>query len=84
LQRITGQGFSRIVVQPHLLFEGELVTSVKARIAEMAVTAQTQWLVTAVLADPPGKSGPATASLAAAAFDQFVRSIRVVASARDD
>jgi sirohydrochlorin cobaltochelatase len=68
LQRLADQGFRRIVVQPHLLFEGELIASIRSRAATLALGySNLDVVVTAELADPPDEPKHATNWLAAAA-----------------
>lgn len=83
LQRVATLPFQRIVVQPHLLFEGDLMTSIRAQVVAVAGQApRQQWITTAALADPPGQPQMATNRLAEAALDRFVTSIRVVGRGR--
>lgn len=52
LQRLAATGFKRIVVQPHLLFAGELIDVVRQRVEEVARhSGQTRWLVVPPLAE---------------------------------
>jgi sirohydrochlorin cobaltochelatase len=52
LPRIAGRGFRRVIVQPHLLFEGELASSLSRQVAAIAAEYRSQeWLVTPTLAD---------------------------------
>lgn len=52
LQRLVAEGFSRIVVQPHLLLAGELMEGVTQRVASLAEQhPQVEWVVTPPLAE---------------------------------
>ena len=56
LQVIAQQGHRQVIVQPHLLFDGELVASIAAQVtATAAAWPKTQWLIVPPLADPPDK-----------------------------
>jgi sirohydrochlorin cobaltochelatase len=79
LQRIAATPFERVVVQPHLLFEGDLADSVGRQVAKWAgQQPERQWLTTAVLADPVGKPKQGAYLLAEAAYERFGAGIRVV------
>jgi len=57
--------FRRVIVQPHFLFEGELVERIGGQIARAAADQpQIEWIVTQPLADPVGKPGLASELLA--------------------
>ena len=61
-QILVGDGlpqFQRIIIQPHLLFHGELVERLRRQVGEIAAERPTQeWIVTGVLADAfPGSGG---------------------------
>jgi sirohydrochlorin ferrochelatase len=53
LKRVAAAGWRRVVVQPHLLFDGDLTAALRAQVAQVAVyhpdNAGTDWLVTANL-----------------------------------
>jgi len=52
LAKLAGQDYGRVMVQPHLLFHGELVESIERQVAEMAAGhPQQEWIVTPPLAD---------------------------------
>lgn len=79
LQRIAIESFARVVVQPHLLFAGELAESIGHQVATLAGrAATTEWLTTSVLADPAGKPQRGAELLAVAARERFAAAIRVV------
>jgi sirohydrochlorin ferrochelatase len=80
LQWIACQGYGRIVVQPHLLFHGELLESLERQMTEMAaIHPQIQWIVTQPLADLPGKTGRAADMLEKVILDRCLEvGIRVV------
>jgi sirohydrochlorin cobaltochelatase len=53
LKAIAQQSYSRVIVQPHLLFHGELLDSLRRQVGEMSQNhGQTQWLLAPALADP--------------------------------
>ena len=61
LRRAAASPFRRIVVQPHLLFTGQVLSQIEQSVAEIAAThPQKEWLVTAHL-------GPSTLAAAAVA-----------------
>jgi len=86
LSLIARQGYGHIVVQPHLLFYGDLFEAVERQVAEMAgYCPSIQWTVTQPLADEPGIITAATESLRKAIFDRCREAaIHVVATAPDD
>jgi len=81
LPRIAGLGFRRIVVQPHLLFAGELAASIERQVAAAAAQySQTEWLLASLLADPPGECGGGTELLAQVICERYRRSLQWSAS----
>ncbi|HEY2410625.1 MAG TPA: sirohydrochlorin chelatase [Pirellulaceae bacterium] len=86
LAKLTAASFERVIVQPHFLFEGELVDRIRGQIMEIAARQpQTQWIVTQPLADSAGKAGLASELLAKVILDRCGEAgIRVVASPDDD
>jgi sirohydrochlorin cobaltochelatase len=72
LPRIAAQSWRRVVVQPQLLFEGELADNLRQSVAQIAAghPAQ-QWLVAPLLADPPGECGDATERLVDVLLDRI-------------
>jgi len=61
LALIARQDYKRVIVQPHLLFHGELVESLQRQVRQTeAAFPETEWLVTQPLADWPGFVTPAT------------------------
>ncbi len=86
LRVVAGRGYGRVVVQPHLLFQGELVESVERQVAEAAARhPQIEWIVTQPLADLPGIVTEATKMLEKVIWERFEEAgIRVVESGGDD
>jgi len=86
LAKLAVADYKRVIVQPHFLFEGELVDRIRGQIAEtVAEQPQTEWIMTEPLADPPGKPGLASELLAKVIFQRCQEvGIRVVVSAGDD
>jgi sirohydrochlorin cobaltochelatase len=86
LTLLAGQGAGQVIVQPHLLFHGDLVDLVERQVAEVAAGhPESDWIVTPPLADPPG-----TVSVAADLIEKVIldrvrsASIHVVARGGDD
>jgi sirohydrochlorin ferrochelatase len=86
LVRVAGQSFRRVVVQPHLLFHGELVESVEKQVAKMAAKhGETEWIVTKPLAEAVGIVTLATAMLEKVILERIAEAgIHVVAKRGDD
>ena len=86
LANLAGGRFRRVIVQPHFLFEGELVDRIRGQIAEIAAAhPETEWIVTHPLADQPGKFGLASELLQKVILDRCQEGgIRVVVSRGDD
>lgn len=86
LAEVAAKRYSRVFVQPHFLFHGELVDHVCTQLAAMASNhPETDWLVTAPLADKPGVVTPATRLLEKVIFDRLRQvGIHVVALAAHD
>jgi len=86
LRKIATAGFRRVIVQPHFLFEGELVERIRCQIAECARNyPETEWIVAPPLADRPGETGLASKLLANVILDRLREAgIRVVVSSGDD
>ena len=81
LHLLASMPFRRVMVQPHLLFAGDLVSSIEKQVADLAgQPLQQEWLTAAVLADPAGKPQRGADLLALAAWERFVAAIRVVAN----
>ena len=60
LERLSGSGFKRVVVQPHLLFPGELLDNLAALVNKQQSNALArQWILTPALAHDLGAGGPA-------------------------
>lgn len=52
IEQIARQGFGRVIVQPHLLFYGDLVESVERQVTEASARyPETEWLATPPLVD---------------------------------
>jgi sirohydrochlorin ferrochelatase len=65
LPNLAAKGYRRVVVQPHLLFAGELASSVQRQVAAISAQhSQTEWLLTPLLADLAGEIGIGTEVLA--------------------
>jgi sirohydrochlorin cobaltochelatase len=65
LPRIAARGYRRVIVQPHLLFAGELAASVERQVAEISAQySRTEWLLAPLLADSVGERGIGTQLLA--------------------
>jgi sirohydrochlorin cobaltochelatase len=61
LANLATQGPRRVVVQPHLLFEGEVADSIQREVEDFSQRHPNQeWIVTSVLADPPSRLGRGT------------------------
>ena len=86
LPRLATSECRRIIVQPHLLFQGEIADSIQEEVAKLALEHPKQeWIVTSLLADPPGQSGRGNEALVNVILDRLnVAAIRVVESGRDD
>lgn len=86
LGKAAAGGFARVIVQPHFLFEGELVERIRGQIAEMArIHPETAWVVAPPLADPLGVAGLASNLLTNVILGRLREAgIRVVGSPGDD
>jgi sirohydrochlorin ferrochelatase len=86
LVKLAAANYERVIVQPHFLFEGELVDRIRGQITGIAGRQpQTEWIVTEPLADPAGKPGLASKLLAKVTRDRCREArIHVVASPDDD
>ena len=86
LQEIAPRRYGRVIVQPHLLFHGELVESIGNQVAEAALRwPETEWIVTEPLADRPGKVTRASELLEKVILDRCSEAgIHVVGTDRDD
>jgi sirohydrochlorin cobaltochelatase len=80
------QTYRRVIVQPHLLFDGDLVESIERHVAKAAARHRAQeWMVTPPLADRVGFVTFATELIQKVIEDRCREaSIRVVALGRDD
>ena len=77
LPRVASQGFGRVVVQPHLLFEGELVDTVRRMTGEtQRQHPQQEWLVAPPLADPQDSPGRGNDLLLGVIADRFRAALR--------
>jgi sirohydrochlorin cobaltochelatase len=85
LGQLAAQGFQRIVVQPQLLFAGELLDGLRAEVRSHAIEHPDQeWIVTPHLGQDLGQGGAVDKLLARAVLDRYSASqIHVVASSRD-
>jgi sirohydrochlorin ferrochelatase len=86
LQKVAEGGFQKVIVQPHFLFAGELVERIWGQTFEMARKyPETDWIVAAPLADPPGEAGLANELLTKVILSRLREAgIRVVVSPGDD
>jgi sirohydrochlorin ferrochelatase len=85
LQDVAQRGYQRILVQPHLLFAGELADTVQRSFAEARLRhPELQWLLAPLLADPQDSPGSGNKFLLRALWDRIAEtSIHVVASGPD-
>jgi sirohydrochlorin cobaltochelatase len=83
---VTSQNFRRVIVQPHLLFQGELVDAVEEQVAQARDrNPKIEWLVTSPLADAVGNVTPASQILENVILERCEEAgIRVVAARGDD
>jgi sirohydrochlorin cobaltochelatase len=80
LTEVARRGFRRVLVQPHLLFHGELADTVQQAVAEIqAQHADQQWLITPLLADSQDSPSGGNQLLLGAVIDRVEAAIRVVA-----
>ncbi|MCI0360177.1 MAG: sirohydrochlorin chelatase [Planctomycetaceae bacterium] len=82
LPQLASRGLPRIVVQPHLLFHGELYDALLAKVAECRrLNPATQWIVTSYLACDSACGSPPDELVTRAVIDRArAAGIRVVAS----
>jgi sirohydrochlorin cobaltochelatase len=85
LPQVAAQGFERVVVQPHLLFHGELYDGIARKVESIArAHPRQEWIVTSVLGDEPESPGPASELLCEVLIERFgATMIRVAANRRD-
>ena len=83
---IAGQGYKCVIVQPHLLFCGELVDSIERQVAEARNQfPETEWIAAQPLADLPGAESRASELIEKVILDRCQEAgIHVVASGADD
>jgi sirohydrochlorin cobaltochelatase len=86
LPAIARQDYRRVVVQPHLLFCGELVDSIDQQVADARLHfPETEWITTSALADLPGTVSRATDLMEKVIFDRCQEAgIHVVVAGADD
>jgi sirohydrochlorin cobaltochelatase len=86
LPQVAAQGFQRVIVQPHLLFEGELADNLRQTVSEIGKKhPHQQWLVAPLLADSQDSPTGGNEFLLRAIKDRIDEAaIRVVASRPDD
>jgi len=85
LPRIAVSGFRRVIVQPHLLFQGELASSLARQVQSVAQNSRSEWLLTPLLADLAKEVGIGTKILADVICERYrAATIRVVAPAGED
>jgi sirohydrochlorin ferrochelatase len=84
LATVAARGFQRVVVQPHLLFAGDLADTLQRSVAEMRLQAPNQeWLLAPLLADPQDSPVGGNQFLLGVITDRLGEAIRVVASGRE-
>ena len=83
---VARHGYRRVIVQPHLLFCGELVDSIERQVAEMKGRyPETEWITTRPLADLPGTVSRATDLMEKVILDRCQDAgIHVVVAGADD
>jgi sirohydrochlorin cobaltochelatase len=86
LAQVSGRGYRRVIVQPHLLFCGELLNSLKRQVSEVGGRCPNQeWIVVPPLADEPNTISQETDFLCDVIVDRLAEAgIHVVAAARGD
>ena len=71
VESIARQGYERVIVQPHLLFPGDLFDQLEAVVAKQRLIARgCEWLLTPLLAGDLGRGGPADQLLVEAVVDR--------------
>ena len=76
LQQLVAANYQFVIVQPHLLFAGELVDSLRQHVVRMArAHPKTEWLVTPLLADALGEVGVGTELLLEAMVDRCTEAV---------
>ncbi len=85
LPQVAAQNWQRIVVQPHLLFHGDLYDALRLRVQAMSAQHwQQQWILAPYLGADLRSGGPATDFLVAALLQRYRwAAIRVVAPRGD-
>jgi len=72
LQKVAACSFRRVIVQPHLLFHGELVAAVEEQVGAIKSRGNGQeWIVTSSLADPGGEIGCGTELLTNVMWERY-------------
>jgi sirohydrochlorin ferrochelatase len=86
LARIAAERPANVVVQPHLLFQGDLVDSLRQQVEDAQAThAATKWAAAPLLADESGTVGVGSELLERAIMDRWNETlIRVAAEWGDD
>jgi sirohydrochlorin ferrochelatase len=86
LPEVAANRFQRVIVQPHLLFEGELADNLRQAVtATQRQHPQQEWLIAPLLADPQDSPASGNQFLLQALEDRIAEAaIRVVASAKAD
>ena len=86
LTDVACHGYRRVIVQPHLLFHGELVESIAMQVAEVAAChASPEWMMTEPLADNADSVAWGTESIQKVIVDRCRQAgIHVVAPGADD
>jgi len=86
LRHVDCQGYRRIIVQPHFLFDGELVESINQQVGEMIVSHRpTNWLIARPLVNSDSFVTPAAEFMRKVIVDRSREAgIRVVTTKGDD
>jgi sirohydrochlorin cobaltochelatase len=86
LPRIARFGYLRVMVQPHLLFPGELVDSIERQVVEARKQfAEIEWIIAQPLADLPGAESRAAELIEKVIWDRCQEAgIHVVGAGADD
>lgn len=71
LQAFSLSGLKRVFVQPHLLFNGELIAQLRRDVSAYQGKQNVEWIVTAALADECGTDSLATEHLLPAIVDRW-------------
>jgi sirohydrochlorin ferrochelatase len=85
LSRAADSHARRVIVQPHLLFEGELVASLEAEVMAAGRRWPNQeWITTPPLADPPDQGSDGAELLVRVILDRYHEGLTDVVGPRRD